>query len=147
MRPSIFADVGAVWGVRHPVTDGSIIDQFIPTRDSATGQPLYTQIDSATVQSDGSCVATQTSQTTSATNPNPPACLGDAGKTNTAIGTTIPAFQEYFLGDTWKPRLAIGIGVNWNSPFGPFRIDIAKALVKYKGDDPKLFTFNVGTQF
>ena len=30
---------------------------------------------------------------------------------------------------------------------GPLRIDIAKALLKQKGDDTKLFSFNVGTQF
>lgn len=68
-----------------------------------------------------------------------------------ATGSTaifsVPAFQEVFSGDTWKPRLSVGIGVNWRSPFGPFRIDIAKALIKHDGDDPKLFTFNVGTQF
>jgi len=60
---------------------------------------------------------------------------------------SVPAFQERFLGDSWKPRLSVGFGVNWRSPFGPFRIDIAKALIKQDGDDPKLFTFNVGTQF
>jgi outer membrane protein insertion porin family len=59
----------------------------------------------------------------------------------------VPPFKEVFLGDTWRPRVSVGFGVNWRSPFGPFRIDIAKALVKYEGDDPKLFTFNVGTQF
>ena len=31
--------------------------------------------------------------------------------------------------------------------FGPFRIDIAKALTKADGDDTKLITFNVGTAF
>jgi hypothetical protein len=41
----------------------------------------------------------------------------------------------------------VGAGVNWNSPFGPFRIDIAKALTKAEGDDTKLLTFNVGTAF
>jgi len=56
-------------------------------------------------------------------------------------------FKEFYLGDTWKPRVAVGFGVNWNSPFGPFRIDVAKALVKQDGDDTKLFQFNVGTQF
>ena len=40
-----------------------------------------------------------------------------------------------------------GIGVNWTSPFGPLRIDLAKALLKQKGDNTKLFSFNVGTQF
>jgi outer membrane protein insertion porin family len=52
-----------------------------------------------------------------------------------------------FLGNSAKPRLSIGIGVNWVSPFGPLRIDIAKALLKQKGDDTKVFNFNVGTQF
>ena len=46
-----------------------------------------------------------------------------------------------------RPRVTVGFGVNWNSPFGPLRIDIAKALLKQKGDDDKLITFNVGTQF
>ncbi|MBJ7445147.1 MAG: outer membrane protein assembly factor BamA, partial [Sphingobium sp.] len=55
-------------------------------------------------------------------------------------------FVEEYLGDTLKPRLSVGFGVNWNSPFGPFRIDIAKALLKEPGDDNKLITFNVGTQ-
>jgi outer membrane protein insertion porin family len=45
------------------------------------------------------------------------------------------------------PRVAIGAGVNWNSPFGPFRIDFAYALRKEEGDDTKRFSFNVGTQF
>jgi outer membrane protein insertion porin family len=61
--------------------------------------------------------------------------------------TFAPGFREFFLGDTPKPRLSIGIGVNWTSPFGPLRIDLAKALLKQPGDNTKLFSFNVGTQF
>ena len=88
------------------------------------------------------------STVTSPDNPNSLACLPTgiiAGK-NTAIGNNF-AFREVFLGDTWKPRVSIGIGVNWNSPFGPFRIDFSKVLLKREGDDTKSFTFNVGTQF
>jgi outer membrane protein insertion porin family len=59
----------------------------------------------------------------------------------------VPGFKEFYFGDSPKPRLSIGFGVNWVSPFGPLRIDIAKALLKQKGDDTKLFSFNVGTQF
>jgi outer membrane protein insertion porin family len=59
----------------------------------------------------------------------------------------VQPFDEQYLGDTPRPRLSVGFGVNWNSPFGPFRIDIAKALLKAKGDDTKLITFNVGTAF
>ncbi|MEO8176000.1 MAG: outer membrane protein assembly factor BamA [Sphingomicrobium sp.] len=58
-----------------------------------------------------------------------------------------PGIREEFVGNSPKPRLAIGVGVNWVSPFGPFRIDIAKALLKQDGDETKLFSFNVGTQF
>ena len=59
----------------------------------------------------------------------------------------INGFKEEFLGNSPKPRLSVGVGVNWISPFGPLRIDIAKALLKQEGDDTKLFSFNVGTQF
>ena len=58
-----------------------------------------------------------------------------------------PGFREFYMGDSPKPRLSIGVGVNWTSPFGPLRIDIAKALLTQEGDETKLFSFNVGTQF
>ena len=58
-----------------------------------------------------------------------------------------PGFRERFVGNSPKPRLSVGIGVNWVSPFGPLRIDLAKAILKQEGDDTKLFSFNVGTQF
>ena len=58
-----------------------------------------------------------------------------------------PGFKELFVGNSPKPRLSIGIGVNWTSPFGPLRIDLAKALLTQDGDETKLFSFNVGTQF
>ncbi len=56
-------------------------------------------------------------------------------------------FDEAYVGNSPQPRVAVGVGVSWNSPFGPLRFDLAKALVKQPGDDPKLFQFNVGTQF
>jgi len=71
---------------------------------------------------------------------------GDAA-CDPAVYSVAPGFKEQFLGNSPKPRLSIGIGVNWTSPFGPLRIDLAKALLKQKGDDTKLFSFNVGTQF
>jgi outer membrane protein insertion porin family len=72
--------------------------------------------------------------------PGDPAC--DPVKYNIT-----PGFKELFQGNSAKPRMSIGIGVNWVSPFGPLRIDLAKALLKQEGDDTKLFSFNVGTQF
>jgi outer membrane protein insertion porin family len=72
--------------------------------------------------------------------PSDPAC-------DSNLYSISPGFKELFLGNSAKPRLSIGIGANWTSPFGPLRLDLAKALLKQKGDDTKLFTFNVGTQF
>jgi len=56
-------------------------------------------------------------------------------------------FREFFFGDSPSPRMAVGAGVSWNSPFGPLRIDIAKDLLSQEGDRVKLFQFNIGGQF
>jgi outer membrane protein insertion porin family len=131
LRPSVFMDVGSVWGTTKrdrqlvPTTLGVTTKQFVNKR----GDPLF--IDAATQK-----ITTRSSTV-----------VNGVLTPNTPFNNSIPAFHEEFLGDTPKPRLSVGFGVNWNSPFGPFRIDIAKALLKVKGDDTKLFSFNVGTQF
>jgi outer membrane protein insertion porin family len=120
LRPSIFVDAGAVFKVASPI----LVDtrSMSPSTD-ANGNPI-------------------TSVPLFLTNNNGVAAT-------TTVDTGIPAYdyRERFLGDSIKPRLSVGIGVNWRSPFGPFRIDVAKALLKEPGDDTKLITFNVGTQF
>jgi outer membrane protein insertion porin family len=50
-------------------------------------------------------------------------------------------------GNSARPRVSVGVGVAWNSPFGPFRIDLGKALAKQTGDETEFFQFNIGTQF
>ncbi len=143
LRPSIFVDTGAVWGVRRPVTiDTGPGGIFLAQRDRE-GRPEYRQVTAASVVN-GVCTPSAEEVVTNPINPSPPACL--TSNVNTALGTDY-RFKEVFLGNTWKPRVAIGIGVNWNSPFGPFRIDFSKVLLKREGDDTKSFTFNVGTQF
>ncbi|HWI87176.1 MAG TPA: BamA/TamA family outer membrane protein, partial [Sphingomonas sp.] len=132
IRPSIFLNVGSVFGVTKPDVNPTSPSGLF--REVLDANKKRTCIDANT--SDGNALP---SQTIDAGLPCPSGM--------TPYGTTIPGFNEEFLGDTWKPRVSVGIGVNWNSPFGPFRIDIAKALVKYRGDATKLFTFNVGTQF
>lgn len=117
LRPSIFMDVGAVGGIRNP---GTINFPGYCTQTSSSG--VVSQLPAT-----GTAAA--------------PVCA--SGYTH-FDGT---GFEEAFVGDTLKPRLSVGFGVNWNSPMGPFRIDIAKALLKEDGDDTKLITFNIGTQF
>ena len=123
LRPSLFLDVGSVFDVTRPILQ--TVQQREILSDGTQGAPLYYFVDT-----------TGTLQTsTTATN-------ADGSARISAL-----RFEERFFGDTWKPRMSVGFGVNWNSPFGPFRLDIARALLKEPGDDTKLFTFNVGTQF
>jgi outer membrane protein insertion porin family len=124
LRPSVFMDVGSVFDVTRPILQS--VQQREILANGTQGAPLF-----YTIAADGTTLGTSTT----ATNPD-----GSAR-------TPALQFEERFFGDTWKPRLSVGFGVNWNSPFGPFRIDIARALLKQTGDDTKLFTFNVGTQF
>ena len=132
LRPSIFLDAGAVFGVKRPLLSSvAPPNLFIPRRDEA-GNALYLQINDPDNNRDDEIVTTPT---------------GPGGVANTPLGSTIPSFVEEFVGNTPKPRIAIGFGVNWNSPFGPLRLDFAKVLMKVRGDDTKPFSFNVGTQF
>jgi len=135
LRPSIFVDAGAVWSVRRPTLQGGLDTFpdgiFIATRD-ADGNALYLDYNDPANPNDDIIT----------TSP-----LGEDNVANQPLGRTISPFQEIFVGNTPKPRVSVGFGVNWNSPFGPFRIDVAKALIKAEGDDTKLITFNVGTQF
>jgi outer membrane protein insertion porin family len=118
LRPSVFVDVGALFSLRDPATTSV-----------APGSPLTKNrcIDAAGNSSEA---------------PADNKCAEGS-----ALAPGIAPFLERFVGDTPKPRVSVGFGVNWNSPFGPFRIDIAKALIKAEGDDTKLLTFNVGTAF
>ncbi len=132
LRPSIFMDIGSVFNVRRPV-----LTTLASFRDS-----------------DGNFKTLCRNQTTGATQFGTQALVGTPVPVPTGEFNQCPTnfsgirpFDERFFGDSISPRLSIGIGVNWNSPFGPFRIDLARALLTQPGDDTKLFSFNVGTQF
>lgn len=42
-------------------------------------------------------------------------------------------------------RAAAGIGVHWNSPFGPLRLSLSHPLVKEEFDKTRVFDFSMGT--
>jgi len=117
LRPSIFADAGAVFSVRNP-----LVSLTNPTGANSIGKIIYTNAAGQLVS-------------------------GTTCPTDTTISASCRKYDEIFIGDSAKPRISIGIGVNWNSPFGPFRIDIAKVLSKVDGDKTQTVNFNVGTQF
>ena len=118
LRPSVFVQVGALFGVTRPILQA-------PQATDPNGAPLFIGRNA-----DGTFSAT-TAATDAAGNANAPQLQ----------------FIERFLGDSPRPRVSVGVGVNWNSPFGPLRLDLAKDILSVEGDDPKLFTFNVGTAF
>lgn len=49
--------------------------------------------------------------------------------------------------DDGSPRVSAGVGIIWDSPFGPFRIDLAKVIKKSPFDETEFIQFNIGTQF
>ena len=130
LRPSIFLDVGALFNVTRPELQN--FPNGVQGRDGDNNL-LYLEI---VEDEDGNDTIQQT------TDP-----LNDAGEPNDPFILPNSYITESFLGDSPSPRVSVGIGVNWNSPFGPFRIDFAHVLKKEPGDDTKKFTFNVGTQF
>jgi outer membrane protein insertion porin family len=135
LRPSFFLDIGSVFNLPDPALSDSPFPEgeFIPTRDDE-GRELYSQ--NYDINGDG------TRDTTTTISPFAP-----DGTPNSPLGTSIGPFREDFVGDTWRPRMTVGFGVNWNSPFGPFRIDLAIPVLSEDADETQLFSFNVGTQF
>ena len=127
LRPSVFMDIGALWGLKTPVLQDTL--QFVEQ------VPVIDDMGNPVIDENGNPV------TEGVITDNPNAADG------TPNDVVRGSFREVFLGNSSSPRITIGAGVNWNSPFGPFRIDFAHTIRKVEGDDDKTLTFNVGTQF
>ena len=151
LRPSIYVQAGSLFDLVKPLPTAAF-QKITDVNGNVTVLPINTLL----LDSSGRQLFYV--PTTDATNPGAittcaigySAVLGGtcAGSTTNIVeqSSTAP-FQEVYYGSTAKPRVTVGIGVNWTSPFGPLRIDIAKALISQPGDDKKLVTFNVGTTF
>ncbi len=145
LRPSVYVQAGSLFNITRPeptavfptTTDanGNTVVLPLPLKDAA-GNPLYFYSTPAGANVSTTCAAGI-----------PDGSGGCNGIIPNSPQIASQPFVETFLGNSAKPRLSIGFGVNWTSPFGPLRIDVARALIKQRGDDPKLITFNVGTQF
>ena len=123
LRPSVWVDVGALWGLTTPLLT-----------DNTNGTPLRLPDGRPAFQVPGTDIITADE-------------FRPDGSPNIRLIEQGSNFREFFLGNSPSPRITAGVGVNWNSPFGPFRIDIAQTIRKVEGDDDQIFTFNVGTQF
>jgi outer membrane protein insertion porin family len=49
--------------------------------------------------------------------------------------------------DDSTPRISVGFGIQWKSPFGPVRLDFAHAIMKEEYDRTQFFKFNFGAGF
>ncbi len=49
--------------------------------------------------------------------------------------------------DSSSPRVTVGTGISWNSPFGPVVVDLGVAVIKEDFDETELISFSFGTQF
>ena len=147
LRPSIYVQAGSLFGIKRPLptatfpvaANGTVLPIVTPVLDTA-GRQLFI-VDASDTTNSGLITTCMTGYSDTLGG----VCTGTSA--NTTYSTTTAPFAERFLGNSPRPRLSIGFGVNWNSPFGPLRIDVAKALLSQPGDDTKLVTFNVGTQF
>ncbi len=83
--------------------------------------------------------------------PNCEFSLGEFNAFQTAVADdptlTFPFNTNCIAGDSINPRVSVGIGFSWQSPFGPFRIDLSRVLKRQLGDRTESLQFNVGTQF
>ena len=138
LRPSIFVDVGALWAVTAPILQDN--PDGIQQLDPDTGLPLF----STTVDGNGDTITDANGNVVRVLTTDPVDVLGNDNRREIVANSNI---RETFLGDSPSPRIAVGVGVNWNSPFGPFRIDLAHIVRSVEGDDEKTLQFNVGTQF
>lgn len=157
LRPSIYVQAGALFGITRPLptigicaagttgtncfpTVNGVVQPLVTNVLASNGDPYYIvpKLDATTPEQITTCRVGY-----SATVGGP--CVGSS--TNTLYTTSQAPFLERFVGNSARPRISVGAGVNWNSPFGPLRIDLAYALLRDEGDDTKLLTFNVGTQF
>ena len=57
------------------------------------------------------------------------------------------SFNGVCLADSSSVRASAGVSLLWNSPLGPLRLDIAKALKKESYDNEQLIRFGASTKF
>ena len=82
------------------------------------------------------------------------ATFSDAGLLTRYVGPTSwfppspgATGETLMVGQNDKIRSSVGLGLIWDSPFGPLRVDLAWALTKVNYDKTQVFRFGGGTRF
>lgn len=77
-----------------------------------------------------------------------PTELGVSGRVFTDFGSSgHVSLSDANTQDSGSVRLSTGVGMTWNSPFGPLGLDAGFPIVKESYDQTELFRVNFGTQF
>jgi outer membrane protein insertion porin family len=73
------------------------------------------------------------------------------GRAFTDVGAawelSVPSDQRDLVEDSADPRVSVGTGVTWLSPFGPLGVDVGFPLIKKSFDKTELLRVNFGTRF
>jgi len=74
--------------------------------------------------------------------------LGVLGRVFTDWGTLYDCdCSGPFVADDKSFRGSVGVGISYQSPLGPLRLDVAQAIVKESYDKTEVFRFSFGTSF
>jgi outer membrane protein insertion porin family len=74
--------------------------------------------------------------------------IGLTGRIFTDVGTLFGVEDNYGpVYDYAGPRVSVGVGFSWNTPFGLINIDLADPIIKYTDDQTQVFRFGFGTSF
>jgi outer membrane protein insertion porin family len=77
-----------------------------------------------------------------------PAELGVTGRAFTDFGSAGGiATSRSSIEDTGSLRASVGVGLTWQSPFGPLGFDLGVPLIKESFDETELVRVNFGTRF
>lgn len=76
-----------------------------------------------------------------------PAELGLVGRAFVDIGALSQSSSGPTVRDDATPRVGIGVGISWRSPFGLINVDLAQAVAKQSFDETQVFRFGFGTRF
>ena len=66
---------------------------------------------------------------------------------NSQCANADPLVPKVCLADNATIRSSVGGSILWNSPLGPLRLDVAKALSKENFDKEQLIRFGASTKF
>ena len=75
--------------------------------------------------------------------------MGIKGRAFTTVGslTKVDEASSVFLKDTGNLRASIGIGLAWDSPFGPISLNYARPVLSETFDETEYISFGIGSMY